>query len=341
VAGEEFSAAAVAAGVGEEIGEVEERCEGLVRREQVLEARGTAEWPDGTVAARYGFAHALYQEVLYGRVPAGRRVRLHRQIGPQLEAAYGARAEEVAAELAVHFEQGREYERAVRYREQAARRARRRSASQEAIQHLRTALRLLEVLPDTPARTEQELALQTSLGLALTVTRGHAAQEVEQAYARARELCKQVGESPQLFPVLFGLWTFHLMRAEYRAASELCGQMLGLAERVQYAGLLLEAHGTRGVTSLYLGEFAVARAHLEQSVALYHPQQHRAHALLYGQDPRPAPARASRACRLAGCRAALTRAWAGFHRAIVDGFRGRASRGFGRPHNVIGHFVIL
>jgi predicted ATPase len=73
VAGMEFSAAAVAAAIETETEMVEERYEGLVQRGQFLRAQGTADWPDGTVAARYSFLHALYQEVLYNRIPAGRR----------------------------------------------------------------------------------------------------------------------------------------------------------------------------------------------------------------------------------------------------------------------------
>jgi adenylate cyclase len=176
----------------------------------------------------------------------------------------------------------------VQYLEQAARKALRRSAPQEATHHINAALRLLQTLPDTLERVQQEVTLQTSLGLALTTTKGHAAREVGQAYARAYDLCKRIGESPRLFSVLFGLWTFHLMRAEYRAASDLCGQLLGLAQRLQDSGLLVEAYATRGVTLLYLGEFVAARAHLEQSFVLYDPQQHQPHALLYGQDPRVA-----------------------------------------------------
>ena len=71
VAGVEFSAAAVAAGVETTVEAVEEQCGELARREQFLRARGISEWPDGTVATRYQFLHALYQEVLYERIPAG------------------------------------------------------------------------------------------------------------------------------------------------------------------------------------------------------------------------------------------------------------------------------
>ena len=74
-----------------------------------------ATWPDGTVSGRYGFRHALYQQVLYQQIAEARRIRLHRQIGERLEAGYGERAKEIAPELAMHFERGRDYERAVRY----------------------------------------------------------------------------------------------------------------------------------------------------------------------------------------------------------------------------------
>jgi hypothetical protein len=92
VIGVEFSAAAVAAGVEAVVEAIEEQCAELTRRELFLRACGTAEWPDGTVATRYGFLHALYQEVLYERLAAGRRKRLHQRVGEREEAAYGARA---------------------------------------------------------------------------------------------------------------------------------------------------------------------------------------------------------------------------------------------------------
>ena len=285
VAGAEFSAAVVAAGLEGEVGEVEARCARLARRDQFLRTGGMEEWPDGTVAARYRFLHALYQDVLYERVPAGRCIELHRRIGEREEAGYGERAGEIAAELAVHFERGRDYRRAVRYREQAGENAIQRSAHVEAIRHLTKALELLKTLPDTPERTRQELTLQTALGVPLVATKGYAAPEVGEAYTRARELCQQVEETPQLFPALVGLFRFYLVRAEHKTARELVEQLLSLAQSVQDPALLLEAHFPLGAILYCLGEFAPAREHLEQSIVRYDPQQHRSHALVYGADP--------------------------------------------------------
>jgi predicted ATPase len=117
------------------------------------------------------------------------------------------------------------------------------------------------------------------------VTKSQGAPEVERAYARARELCQQVEDAPQLCPVLFGLWYFYLVRAEFQTARELGEQLLTVAQRVQDPTLLLLAHRVLGQTLASLGELPPAQAHLEQGIALYDPQRHHSLALQYGQDP--------------------------------------------------------
>src|SRR5262249_27198424 len=161
-----------------------------------------------------------------------------------------------------------------------------RSANTEAIDHLTIALELLKTLPATPERTHQELMVQIALSTPLGMIKGFAASEVELAYARARELCQQVGDTPQLFPVLVGLLRFYLVRAELQTAHELGKQCLSLAQRVQDPALLLEAHMALGPLLLFRGEVTSACEHAERGIALYDPQQHRSHAFLYGLDPR-------------------------------------------------------
>jgi predicted ATPase len=285
VAGSEFAAAIVASGLEADVEQVEAWCEGLARRGQWLRSRGQSVWPDGTVSARYDFIHALYQEAVYNRIPAARRLRLHGRIGERLAAGYGEQARNLAAELAVHFEQGRAYHRAVYYCQQAAENALLRYAYREAITHLTRGLTLLRRLPDTPERLSQELAVQTTLGPALMATKGMAASEVEQTYARARELCQQAGETPQLLQVLFGLWQFYLVRGEVHTARELGEQCLGLAQHQHDPAALLVAYWALGVTLFYLGEFALARAYAERSMALYNAQPYGTPAFLSGQDP--------------------------------------------------------
>jgi predicted ATPase len=171
------------------------------------------------------------------------------------------------------------------YWQRAGERAIQRSANVEAIEHLTRGLDILTTLPDTPERAQQELDLQTTLGSALVAIKGQASPEVEQAYSRARELCQQVGETPQRFRVLRGLWYSYLHRVELQTARELGEHLLTLAQQVGDPALLLEAHYALGNTLNYLGEFAAAQAHFAQGIALYDPQRHRSHTVRYGQDP--------------------------------------------------------
>src|SRR5262249_43215157 len=137
-------------------------------------------------------------------------------------------------------------------------RASQHSAHVEAINHLIKGLELLGTLPDTPERAQQELILQITLGPELQATKGPAAPEVERVYARASELCQQVGETPQLFPVLWGLWLYFNARGELRTARELGGRLLTLAQGLKAPVLLLQAHHALWTTSFYLGELPSA-----------------------------------------------------------------------------------
>lgn len=165
VAGAEFTAAAIAVGLEQDLARVEEQCEELECRHQFLRATGVNALPNGVVTARYGFIHALYQEVLYRRVTAVRRARLHQLIGEGGEEIYGERAGEVAAELAMHFEQGRDYRRAVKHLRQAAQNHFLRHANLEAIAYLGRALKLMEHWPEAE-RVDTRIAAQEQAGLA-------------------------------------------------------------------------------------------------------------------------------------------------------------------------------
>jgi len=285
IAGQEFSAAAVAAALATEVVEAGECCGRLAERQQFLRPMGMAEWPDGTVAARYGFIHALYQHLWHERVSIEKQQQWHLQIGERKERAYGQRAPEIAAELAVHFEQGRDRPKAAQYLQHAADNALRRSAAREAIAQVSKGLQLLRVLPKTAARVQQELTLQMTLSGALRMSKGFAAPEVADAYARARGLCRQMKATPQLFSVLWGLSSFYVARADVQAAREIGEQLLRLAGRMQDSALLIEAYMRFGLPLYLQGELVRALGYLEQGLKLYDVQQHRALAFRYGQDP--------------------------------------------------------
>ena len=284
VAGVTFATTAVAIGAEAPVARVEECCDELVKRGQFLQAREPRRLPDGTLCGTYGFSHALQRAVLYERIPRLRRLRLHLRVAEGEERLHGGRAQDIAAELAVHFERGGDLHRAVHYQRQAGHNALRQHGYQEAIAHFTRGLDLLATFPDTPDRRQQELDLQVALGAPLLMTRGYAAPDVARAYARARELCQQIGEQPNLFPALVGLTFFYLVRAELRTARTLAEQCLRLAQSAGDPALLVVAHATLGLVLFYLGELTAAQATLEQGRAFHDPQKHGFLTLLYGQD---------------------------------------------------------
>jgi predicted ATPase len=223
----------------------------------------------------YIFKHALTQEVAYNSLLHKRRKEIHAKIGKAIEQIYAERLEEFYEMLAYHFVQGEIWDKAVTYLRQAGGRAITKSAYVEAMAHLRKGLELLHTLPETAERAELELALQFDLAASLIVSKGGTAPEVEQAYVRALELCRQVGETPMLIPVLQGLRRLYALRGDRgdgQKARELGEQLLTLAQRQNDTALLQEAHWALGQTLYYLGELNPARTHLEQSSAFYTPQ---------------------------------------------------------------------
>jgi class 3 adenylate cyclase/predicted ATPase len=233
----------------------------------------------------YTFKHALTQEVAYNSLLVEHRKVVHERAAKAIEEVYRLKLDDRYSELAHHYSRSGNTQKAVDYLQLAGQQAVQRSAHAEAITHLTTALELLKTLPDTLERTQQELMLQITLGPALMITKGWAAPEVERVYDRARELCQQMGVTPQLFPVLSGLAGVYLLRAELQTTRELGEQLLILAQRAQDPGFLLEAHHVLWATLYYVGELVSAQTHVEQGIALYSPQQYSSHAFLYGHDP--------------------------------------------------------
>jgi class 3 adenylate cyclase/predicted ATPase len=233
----------------------------------------------------YIFKHALTHEVAYGSVLHERRKALHEQTAKAIEELYRTNLEDHYSDLAHHYTRSGNTQKAIEYLHLAGQQAVQRSANEEAITHLTTALELLSTLPDTRARAQQELLLHLTLGHPLLATTSFASPEVKATYTRARELCQQVGETRQLFPVLWGLRTFHQVRGEFLVARELGEHLLGLAQREQDLALLVEAYWGLGSTLFHLGELGAAQAHLKQCLALYDAQRHRSLVFLYGIEP--------------------------------------------------------
>ena len=230
--------------------------------------------------ATYLFKHALIQEAAYQSLLKSTRQQSHQRIAQVLEARFPETVETQPELLAHHYTEAGLVAHAIPYWQRAGERAIERSAHVEAISHLTKGLEVLNALPNTAAHTSQELALQLTLGIPLSATKGYAAPEVAHIYTRAQELCQCLGETPHLSQALLGLWRFYLLRAELVKARELAEQCLLLVQRVNDPARLIVAHDALGETLFFLGDFAQARAHLERAVALYDPQKRRPHRTL-------------------------------------------------------------
>jgi predicted ATPase/class 3 adenylate cyclase len=257
---------------------LQQALERLVEAE-LLYQRGVP--PRGT----YVFRHALIQEVAYQSLLRSMRQQYHQQIAQALVARFPETVDTQPELVAHHYTEAGLAAQAVPYWQRAGQRAIERSANLEAISHLTKGLDVLKTLPETPQRTQQELTLQLALGTPLVMIRGYEAPEVEQAYARAQELCQQVGDRSQRFSVLVGLRRLYFGRGQLRTAREVAEECLTLAQDLGNPAFLQEAHAMLGTTLVYQGELLSARTHLEQGLALCHAQVGRSLAFSDSTDP--------------------------------------------------------
>jgi DNA-binding SARP family transcriptional activator/predicted ATPase len=293
VEGEVFTAEVVARVRAADEREVVGRLSGeLDRRHRLVRAQGIQRM-DGQRLSHYRFRHILFQRYLYSSLDEVERAHLHEAVGNTLEALYEDQIEAMAAiagQLAWHFQEAGMAAKAIDYLRQAGERAVQLSAYQEGIAHLTRGLALLMDLPDSGGkehrleRAQQELALQLALGIAWQATRGYG-PEMEKAYTRARELCQQTGKTSQLCQVLGKMSTIHYVRAEHQKARELAEEALSLAQRAKDPLHVALGHWYLGFILFCLGEYTTARAHLEQMISFYEPQQHhRSFLFLRGSD---------------------------------------------------------
>ena len=236
--------------------------------------------------ATYRFKHALIQDAAYQSLLRSTRQQYHQRLAQVLVVQFPDVCETQPELVAHHYTEAGLSMQAVDYWQQAGQHAIERSAHREAINHLTKGLEALQTVPETPERLQQELTLHIALGVPLIATKGMGAPDVEHVYQRALDLCQQVGDTPQLFPALWGLWLFYGSRGPAQTAQELAARLLRLAQIVHDPALLLEAYHALWATAFNQGEVAAARAYVGQGVTFYERRQHHALAFRYGgHDP--------------------------------------------------------
>jgi predicted ATPase len=240
----------------------------------------------GPPNAVYAFKHALVQDTAYMTLLRGPRRELHARIAAVLEQEFPEISGTQPEVLAHHFAQAGSVGKAADYWHRAGRLALTRSAVPEAVAQLTKALAALDRMPDGPERQGRELDLQMTLGSALISAKGYAAPETGAAFARARELCQQVGDTATTFRVLYGEWAYLMVKGEVAAGYEVTEQFLHLAEQQGSSDLLVIGHRAVGANALVLGRLDSAEMHLQRALALYDPAEHKSLLALYAFDPR-------------------------------------------------------
>jgi class 3 adenylate cyclase len=263
-------------------GEAETRAalDGLVAAGLVFQ-RGTPP------AAEYQFKHALIQDTAYGTLLRGPRRALHARIAAAIQEQSPRIVERSPEILAHHLTEAGELDSAATYWLEAGRRASGQSANIEAAAHLARGIAGLSGLAETPERIQQELVLQLALGPMLLSTRGYGSPETRRAYRRAAELAARLGDDRAHFAATWGLWiTTHGGGREDEERLRHLGELVQIADRVADPELSLQAHHSAWATWVWGGEFVRSLDHVRQGIALYDPDKHRHHALMYGgHDP--------------------------------------------------------
>ena len=274
VAGMECSCAAIAAGLNQPAEWVEKHCNELARRHQFLTAAWLAELPDGTITPRHRFIHILYRDVPYRLMPPMRRAQIHQRIGESGAAIYGDRCSEIAAELAMHFEESRDWPRALQYLTQAAENASRKSAHHEARELAQRGLAVLKSSPQSNARDQQEVALRMTQIVSLMATRGFALPEVDDFATDGKVLFGQTDQSPQSFNSLYLLGFSYIMRGKISPAMQIAEQLIVLAGKLNDPTLAMEAHRAMGATLIEMGKCTESLEHLDLASRLYTANRH-------------------------------------------------------------------
>ncbi len=233
----------------------------------------------------YSFRHALIRDAAYESILRTIRVEQHRSIAEVLERKFPAMATLQPELLAQHFAAAHCGEQACNYRVAAAQAALQQNAHLETVAHVQSGLDLLPLMTDEQLRIASELELRVCAIPALLAAKGYGDPEVQEYCERSLNLCDRLPDSPKLVVALFGLWTFHVVRANHKESLDLARRFLNLALTTGNDDLLLEADLINGIANFFVGETRTATRHLESVVERYDRERHASHRYQFGQDP--------------------------------------------------------
>jgi class 3 adenylate cyclase/predicted ATPase len=237
---------------------------------------------------RFAFKHVLLRDAIYDSLLRSKRQQIHADIAAILKRDFSELAESQPEVLAYHYQEAGNHQLAIRCWLESGQRALSRSANVEAIANFRKALQLLNVLPETPERTKQEIDIQLALGIPLIAVQGYAAAETREAFSRARTLCLRLGNIPEYFQALFGLWGNSWMAGNNHNALPMANEFLSRSQALSDPVLLMVAHRVMGSTLLTVGDFRSSADHFEETIRLSAGRERRPLYNLYMVEPQAA-----------------------------------------------------
>jgi len=263
IEGEEFTSTVLAHTLGVDEVALEERLDRLDRIHRWVQSRGEEELPDGSLATRYRFCHALYQNLLYGELVSKRKIALHRQVGARLAEHYRGQTTRIAAQLAVHFERGRDFALAVTCLLEAGDNATHVYANSEAEAHYSHALKLVEKLPQADQLERYLILFQKRGAVNFALSRFDlSAADYRQMLERAREAKSPPLECAALVALSNTLFWSHKMD-EMPLRTE---EALRAADRAGSATLRIDTSALIALKHLCYGELSEARADMEENI---------------------------------------------------------------------------
>jgi tetratricopeptide (TPR) repeat protein len=254
--------------------------------------RAIAELIEANIIERVGdsgddhmlFRHALIQQAAYASLLRRQRQDYHARIAATLLQRYPGLAETEPETLAWHYSGAGKSADAVQFLTIAGQRATSRAAQVEAINHYNSALEHLMQLPESRERSTQEVLLRALLGGALMAVRGFAAPEVHDSFARARELCLELGDSPMFCACLYGLLTVNASRSNREETLSLAEEMMQAFGDSPVPSWAIAANFTAGFAKFFLAEFDAAQEHFERAIESYSTDQHATLVEQFGDD---------------------------------------------------------
>jgi class 3 adenylate cyclase/predicted ATPase len=219
-------------------------------------------------SVRFAFKHVLLRDAIYESLLRSRRQQIHADIAEVLKNDFPELAENQSEVLAYHYQEAGNHQLAIRCWFGSGQRALAHSANVEAIANFRKALQLLNALPETPERIKQEIDIQLALGIPLIAVQGYASAETREAFSRARILCLRLGDIPEYFQALFGLWGNSWMAGKNDDALRMADEFLSRSRALSDTVLLRVAHRAMGSTLLTIGDFQSSANHFEETIKL-------------------------------------------------------------------------